>query len=592
MFASKRNLASLVLWLCSFSSSQCLLAKSLEFNPALIVRLDRLLEVKINKFSHHVSQNKGFGFDLITDLISVLRHPSNWYCDKKLGLHNIYLETASHIDKLSSKDKSTYLHLCGDDSSQFFDEAAKEWSGTEKEGQFPGAIPLDDVIHVCPETRDSLRAQVSLVHLFRFYGELELSSIYAFGLIHKLDQLDANEVFAVSTALGLAGLDKEAQIARDYLAENKGEIEIGGVVVDKKVVIDQLNQLILATSSHFEEFRKLALGDKKLFFQRAIRVLTPNQLARIFGLEKREFITYCPLPSLTETAVFYNNPIIGYEAAGLLVNEFGHFNQMVIPYLITLLGNPDEEMFQVAGNYFWKANLKSLAPQLLKTLKNPELKIRLSVVNLLLFWHTGNPDGIEVLIEALNDENPIVKAAAVDALSRLGNKGLSAVPHLIRLFGSKEEEVSEVARLAVKEMAKDNQNEILPHLLNAAKSENPKMRAGALYVISFWGNPSTLPLMIKALDEESSFVRRVAAVNIGNLGSKSALAVPKLIEILKNDKSDVVRLNVIGALGKIGVKSKAVEQALLDVLKKDEDHILFGETHTVLRGLGFKTPTP
>ncbi len=73
------------------------------------------------------------------------------------------------------------------------------------------------------------------------------------------------------------------------------------------------------------------------------------------------------------------------------------------------------------------------------------------------------------------------------------------------------------------------------------------------------GDPTGVPVLVKALSDENSFVRRIAASALAQIDDSRA--VPALMDAL-NDKDDLVRASAADALTNIGTPKalKAVEE--------------------------------
>ena len=78
-----------------------------------------------------------------------------------------------------------------------------------------------------------------------------------------------------------------------------------------------------------------------------------------------------------------------------------------------------------------------------------------------------------------------------------------------------------------------------------------------------------VPVLVEALDDEDSSVRKDAAIALGQIGPASKGAVPVLIGTLKDDDADV-REAAVYTLGRIGPAAKEAVPALIETLK-DED---------------------
>ena len=84
-------------------------------------------------------------------------------------------------------------------------------------------------------------------------------------------------------------------------------------------------------------------------------------------------------------------------------------------------------------------------------------------------------------------------------------------------------------------------------------------------------HPSSVPKLIKALDDSNDRVRIIAVRSLGEIGDSAKEACPALIKLLLNDSNDSVRLYVTTTLVKIGAEADEVESALLSALSNDKN---------------------
>src|SRR5262245_34092844 len=87
----------------------------------------------------------------------------------------------------------------------------------------------------------------------------------------------------------------------------------------------------------------------------------------------------------------------------------------------------------------------------------------------------------------------------------------------------------------------------LSHWIELTKDPDPRRRAKATEVLSFFGAEETVPVLIEALSDEDKEVRSGAAEALGAIGPQAKEALPQLTNALR-DKSALVRVRVAGAL--------------------------------------------
>lgn len=230
----------------------------------------------------------------------------------------------------------------------------------------------------------------------------------------------------------------------------------------------------------------------------------------------------------------------------------------------------------------------------IKSLRDPSADVRAAAVEAL--GKIGDHRAIEPLIEALQDSNNIVKDKALGAL---GNyyRNESVLGSLIPLFGSRDlavktfESITEKTykervyiynrdgiRYVVKNRSEvpkgTNIIEHLVHpaavdnLINALDNPNPTVKLSVLQILWRFEDTRIEEHLIKLLDDPSPLVRQRAISLIYNAGGDKV--IPIIIEALKdNDKS--VRAGAARALGQI--QDKRALDPLIGRLNDDDDNV-------------------
>jgi HEAT repeat protein len=165
--------------------------------------------------------------------------------------------------------------------------------------------------------------------------------------------------------------------------------------------------------------------------------------------------------------------------------------------------------------------------------------------------HIKDKAVVPVLIGALNDQAPMVRAAVVTALGHLGDS--SAVAALVsRLSSDKEVFVRKAAAYALGRLSG---NESTIALIAALNDKDPEVRGAAAVSLGEHPDLMTIAPLSTALSDKSDFVRARAAAALGVTGPSAATAVPTLIGLLKSDPDSEVKRHAAAALGSIGDRS-------------------------------------
>jgi HEAT repeat protein len=184
------------------------------------------------------------------------------------------------------------------------------------------------------------------------------------------------------------------------------------------------------------------------------------------------------------------------------------------------------------------------------------------------------PEARPLLVEAVTDENPEVRAAAVSALGKLGDPGTA--PSIGPLLDDPDERVRAesirvlgelrcteygnriqsylndpnplVAMQAIQAAGNLRLQSALPLLQKKYDSFPAKLKIHAIISIGAIGSPAAKPTVYKATRDEDEWVRAAAAEALGSIGNEND--VP-LLRTLTRDRSSYVCGSATRALGKI-----------------------------------------
>jgi HEAT repeat protein len=191
-------------------------------------------------------------------------------------------------------------------------------------------------------------------------------------------------------------------------------------------------------------------------------------------------------------------------------------------------------------------------------------------------------------LKDLSRKDPASRRSAAFALGRMGNAAAGALSELARRAESDPDAgVREMAAAAIGEIALDMQQdfsafryrEVSPALETALKDKDARVRRGAAYALGAFGKsaaPASAAIR-KALRDTSPAVRQNAAWALGRTGKPDAGSVGDLCDLLQ-DKSPLVRRDSAAALEKLGQGNrKALASAgkpLLDLVKNEKDDVV------------------
>ena len=180
---------------------------------------------------------------------------------------------------------------------------------------------------------------------------------------------------------------------------------------------------------------------------------------------------------------------------------------------------------------------------------------------------------LDGLINALDDDEPLVREIAVERLREMGPKAIRAADAVIdRLGHDPSIRVRWQAARTLTEIAR-GKPAVIPALIAAIDDENPVVGETALSSLADLGKEAegALPAIRKALQNRAESIRRAAASAIGQVGPPAAVAVPALLDVLENDPSESVRREAVNALAGLGPDATASVPTLIRSLERDDD---------------------
>lgn len=160
-----------------------------------------------------------------------------------------------------------------------------------------------------------------------------------------------------------------------------------------------------------------------------------------------------------------------------------------------------------------------------------------------VFAETGCMDAAPLLATALDEPDTQLRIVALHALGRLGGAG-----HLLaicRYIGDDSDEVRNAAQEALAGIGRKDPDAVINLLRNFTGDESPDVRCSAVQVLGRLGGEDVEPLLMLALKDESSQVRRAA---IRFMHGRSAGYLQALTLALTDEESEV-RCQAVESLG-------------------------------------------
>ncbi|MBI3464742.1 MAG: HEAT repeat domain-containing protein [Planctomycetes bacterium] len=139
------------------------------------------------------------------------------------------------------------------------------------------------------------------------------------------------------------------------------------------------------------------------------------------------------------------------------------------------------------------------------------------------------------ILDALRDKDPSVRFDAIMRVKEVGPRAKAAVPQLIELWGSKEDDTEQIEKALA-----DIGPAAIPWL-EAIQDKDARRRKAAASALALYGSEAkpAVPALVMALQDHKSGVRARAAYALASIGQDAREATPALIRALNDDEGAV-----------------------------------------------------
>lgn len=161
---------------------------------------------------------------------------------------------------------------------------------------------------------------------------------------------------------------------------------------------------------------------------------------------------------------------------------------------------------------------------------------------------------------------PDDKATSLHVLGKIGRKARGAAYPLVRFFNDSKDKTEKLAVLSILASMGPAAHEALPDLVRVLKSEDNELKQSAMLVVGAIGPEakSAIPLLIASLDEGA--LRPAAGSALAKIGPQS---VGPLVEVVRSQsKPAEVRAEAVRALAQLGQDAAGATPKLIACLKE------------------------
>lgn len=233
------------------------------------------------------------------------------------------------------------------------------------------------------------------------------------------------------------------------------------------------------------------------------------------------------------------------KAAAVALGRIG--DARAVPALIEALED-DAELVIAAADALAKIGDPRAFEPLLARVGDASAAVRQSVVGALN--SLGSPEMPARVLPLLSDADPNVRESAVKIAGYFGYRECTDL-----LLERCLDEDERVRRAAVEHLPYLEDERATPALVRALRHDTPKVRAAAASALAQSEGGEVSTRLIEALADEDSWVRYFAARSLGRLEAKESAEA--LASLVRDDKSNHVRIAAVEAMGRIGGETAA-----------------------------------
>ncbi len=268
------------------------------------------------------------------------------------------------------------------------------------------------------------------------------------------------------------------------------------------------------------------------------------------------------------------------EGDFLALAEQGQYS---VPQLIRLLESTDHKVVGSAAETLGKIGpqAKSAEPHLIKLIEHEQANIRWGATYA-LGRIVPDPAAVSLLVNRLQDkaEKHCIRCDAAGAIGAVGAGAEHAVPDLISCL-SDEMRASPLRHELVREIT-HALGKIGPKATAACESlsvllehSNPKVQKAAIVALGSIGsaNPAAILTMAKLLYDPSQHIRYASAMALRQLGSEARTVAGELVLALSREDSARVLEEIARAISHLGPEAKAAVPRLIELVRNEDGKI-------------------
>jgi HEAT repeat protein len=217
--------------------------------------------------------------------------------------------------------------------------------------------------------------------------------------------------------------------------------------------------------------------------------------------------------------------------------------------LVAILDDSDETVRVSAVLALGSIGDPKAVPALAKLVNDPLSSVRLAVCQAL--GQIRDPQSLPVFRQLLSDADTTIRVAATRNLCYV--PGAESLSMLITI--SLRDENESMREIVIRAIDARKAREALPQVESALGAESDRVRANAAQVLGRLGDRSSVPALIRALDDPFFKVRSLAAHSLGTLARSDPEVNAALKKRLEVETEPITRIDLAWNLARGGDRS-------------------------------------
>lgn len=291
----------------------------------------------------------------------------------------------------------------------------------------------------------------------------------------------------------------------------------------------------------------------------------------IFGLIFVFIFSFSSLAMTSAKTKLYGKTLI-YTMAVDALGKIG--DAKAKPCLVAALKSKESFVRAYAARALGRLQDKTAIPALKKLVNDKHYLVRIMAVKALVML--GDGDAEKTLLVFLRDKNEAVRSTVAYEMQEFG---LKFVPELLQVLAEEKNPLvrakiieqlnnKKLPAIGGKEEKRAAIDSRLQTIRQAFDDKNWEERQAACYAIAVFEDRESIPLLIKSLGDESSYVRATAKESLGKLGEKS---LTKFFWKEIDDKNPILKVSSFVALANL--KDTSIIPVLLKETVNPENSI-------------------